>query len=84
MDDVELKENGSLACIMIDFAHRTSLPIERTTRFNAKKLKEHADNWFKIQRVKELIAEICKARGFELTVEGKKIAGIVDEIPATI
>lgn len=62
--------------ILFDFAVPSSVPIETVSRFNAKRLAEHAANWKTIPGVKELIARILTVRKLELTAEAKIIAGI--------
>lgn len=68
--------NPPFRSTMIDFAVKSTIELETVGRFNAKRLSEHATNWKNAQGVKELIEEICKGRGLELTAEAKAIVGI--------
>lgn len=41
--DVEVSEN--FRSVVFDFAVESTLPIEKTNRFNAGRLQYHANNW---------------------------------------
>lgn len=74
--DVEIKTLSSdftSRAVLFDFACKSSVDIETVSRFNAKRLAEHAGNWKNIAGVKELIAEILKVRKLELTDSAKAI-----------
>lgn len=75
VDDTEISNSAGCEArsVMVDFAHKTNLLIEETKRFSEKRLKELAANWKNVSGLRELIAEICKVRGLELTEASKKI-----------